>query len=72
MVDCGSVRILLDYRPALRERTGVGEFVHELTRALALGDDDEISVLTVSWKDRPAPNLSAELGAVRIVDRRAF
>jgi glycosyltransferase involved in cell wall biosynthesis len=29
------VRILLDYRPALRQRTGVGEYVHQLGRALA-------------------------------------
>jgi glycosyltransferase involved in cell wall biosynthesis len=29
------VRILIDYRPALRERTGVGEYVHQLARALA-------------------------------------
>lgn len=29
------VRILLDYRPALRERTGVGEYVHQLAAALA-------------------------------------
>jgi glycosyltransferase involved in cell wall biosynthesis len=64
------VRILLDYRPALRERTGVGEFVHELTRALATTGADEISILTASWKDRPAPGLAAELGGVRIVDRR--
>jgi glycosyltransferase involved in cell wall biosynthesis len=64
------VRILLDYRPALRERTGVGEFVHELTRALAGTGADEVSVLTSSWKDRPAPTLQAELGHVRIVDRR--
>ena len=28
--DAARVRILLDYRPALRERTGVGEYVHEL------------------------------------------
>ena len=28
------MRILLDYRPALRQRTGVGEYVHELARAL--------------------------------------
>ena len=43
-----SVRILLDYRPALRERTGVGEFVHELARALATdgdrrGRDDQLA-----------------------------
>jgi glycosyltransferase involved in cell wall biosynthesis len=30
-----AVRILIDYRPALRERTGVGEYVHQLTTALA-------------------------------------
>jgi glycosyltransferase involved in cell wall biosynthesis len=29
------VRILIDYRPALRQRSGVGEYVHQLTRALA-------------------------------------
>lgn len=28
------MRIVLDYRPALRARTGVGELVHELARAL--------------------------------------
>ena len=27
-----AVRILLDYRPALRQRTGVGEYVHEAGR----------------------------------------
>jgi glycosyltransferase involved in cell wall biosynthesis len=65
------VRILLDYRPALRERTGVGEYVHELARALARNAaGDEISILTTSWKDRPAAGLTAELGDVRIIDRR--
>jgi len=29
------VRILIDYRPALRQRSGVGEYVHQLARALA-------------------------------------
>jgi glycosyltransferase involved in cell wall biosynthesis len=29
------VRILIDYRPALRQRTGVGEYVHQLARGLA-------------------------------------
>jgi glycosyltransferase involved in cell wall biosynthesis len=48
------VRILVDYRPALRERTGAGEYV---------------PIFTSSWKDRPAPHLSAELGS-RVVDRR--
>jgi glycosyltransferase involved in cell wall biosynthesis len=63
------VRILVDYRPALRERTGVGEFVHELTRALAERDrNDEIAIFTSSWKDRPAPALASEMPSVRIVD----
>jgi glycosyltransferase involved in cell wall biosynthesis len=70
VVDSPSVRILLDYRPALRDRTGVGEFVHELGRALARTGTDDISILSASWKDRPAANLAAELGAVRIIDRR--
>jgi glycosyltransferase involved in cell wall biosynthesis len=70
VVDCPSVRILLDYRPALRDRTGVGEFVHELGRALARTGTDQISILSASWKDRPAANLADELGAVRIIDRR--
>jgi glycosyltransferase involved in cell wall biosynthesis len=29
------VRVLIDYRPALRSRTGVGEYVHQLVLALA-------------------------------------
>jgi glycosyltransferase involved in cell wall biosynthesis len=67
------VRILLDYRPALRRRTGVGEFVHELTKALAppvRARGDTLAVLTSSWKDRPPRELSEELPGVRIVDRR--
>ena len=38
------VRILLDYRPALRQRTGVGEYVHELAAALsgALGAGERL------------------------------
>jgi len=49
------VRALIDYRPALRERTGIGEYTHELVRALASGiapSDLDISVFSSSWKDR--------------------
>ena len=75
MLPCGAVRILLDYRPALRERTGVGEFVHELTRALAADihrqrRGDQLAILTTSWKDRPAASLAAELPNVEVIDRR--
>ena len=67
------VRILVDYRPALRERTGVGEFVHELARALSAPTNppssDEIVLFSSSWKDRLAPALASEMPAARIVDR---
>jgi glycosyltransferase involved in cell wall biosynthesis len=48
------LRILLDYRPALRERTGVGEYVHEIAAALArrLAPDEELALFSSSWKDR--------------------
>jgi len=67
------VRILVDYRPALRERTGVGEYVHELAKALAAQVDrdrnDEIALFTSSWKDRPEPTLASQMPApVRVVD----
>ncbi len=56
-----SLRILIDYRPALRARSGVGEYVHELARALvARGDPpgparaagDQVTLFSSSWKDR--------------------
>ena len=65
----GAVRLLLDYRPALRERTGVGEFVHQLARALAAGTD-QVTVFSASWKDRIDPRDAAELGEARIIDKR--
>jgi len=72
---CGTlfaVRIVVDYRPALRERTGVGEYVHELVKALAAPTADQpghqLTLFTNSWKDRPAPDLKSEMPSVRIVD----
>jgi glycosyltransferase involved in cell wall biosynthesis len=66
------VRILVDYRPALRERTGVGEYVHELAKALSRqseGDRNrEITLFTSSWKDRPDPALASQMPSVTIVD----
>ena len=55
--DAARVRILLDYRPALRQRTGVGQYVHELARALpaALAAGDSLVLFSSSWKDRLAP-----------------
>jgi glycosyltransferase involved in cell wall biosynthesis len=63
------VRILLDYRPALRERTGVGEYVHELAAALdrRRSADDSLTLFSSSWKDRVA---SRPIARVRVVDAR--
>ncbi len=55
------VRILFDYRPALRQRTGVGEYAHELARALVAQPADaahgrlDLTVFSSSWKDRLDP-----------------
>ncbi len=48
------MRILLDYRPALVTRTGVGEYVHRMAEALvrvSAGRDD-IALFASSWKHR--------------------
>ena len=63
------MRILVDYRPALRQRTGVGEYIHQLIRAYARAYPDEMMLFTSSWKDRPPLQVSSELG-VPIIDRR--
>jgi glycosyltransferase involved in cell wall biosynthesis len=68
------VRVLLDYRPALRERTGVGEYAHQLVRALLAAFPPngtrsiELSLFSSSWKDRLTR--SAELAGASPVDRR--
>ncbi|HET9466925.1 MAG TPA: glycosyltransferase family 1 protein [Vicinamibacterales bacterium] len=64
------MRIVIDYRPALRARTGVGEHIHQVARALARAGTDEITVFSSSWKDRVAPAASKDLPGARIVDRR--
>jgi len=69
------VRVLIDYRPALRERSGVGEYTHQLVRALLASYPPDASarkrawvLVWSSWKDRLAP--AAELAGATIVDRR--
>jgi glycosyltransferase involved in cell wall biosynthesis len=48
------VDILMDYRPALRQRTGVGQYVHGLATSLAarLEAHDSLTLFSSSWKDR--------------------
>ena len=62
------LRILVDYRPALRQRTGVGEYAHHLAAALARRQDDaRVTLFSSSWKDRLAPDVVA--GAA-VIDAR--
>ena len=64
------MRVLIDYRPALRDRTGVGEWVHALVSALVDisrdGDRLDLTAFGSSWKDR----LTSAPAGVRAVDRR--
>lgn len=71
------MRLLVDYRPALRARTGVGEWVHQLVKStLSLGIDPsgpaapDIALFVSSWKDRPAPDALADLPGAQVFDRR--
>ncbi len=74
------MRVLLDYRPALRERTGVGEYVHQLARALAQPEAaggtrgasgaDEVVLFSSSWSDRLDCSDAAEVRAARTIDLR--
>ncbi len=66
------MRVLLDYRPALRNRSGVGEYVHELAGALAstVPPDHRLELFTSSWKDRFQPHLAPHIPGVTVHDRR--
>ncbi|MGB2716737.1 MAG: glycosyltransferase family 1 protein [Vicinamibacterales bacterium] len=63
------MRIVLDYRPALRERTGVGEYVHGMASALRaqLDPDDSLALFSSSLRDRLNP---AVVPGASIVDAR--
>lgn len=58
--------MLFDYRPALRARTGVGEYLHGMVCALAktAAPDDRVVAFSSSWKDR----LAVPCDGVEIVD----
>jgi glycosyltransferase involved in cell wall biosynthesis len=68
------VRVLIDYRSALRSRSGVGEYVHRLAAALlTVGRANpsrplDLTLFSSSWKDRLT--LDGELDGARTVDRR--
>ena len=65
------MRIVIDYRPALRNRSGVGEYVHQL--ACALRDQcphDELTLFTSSWSDRATPQIRSDVHGARVSDHR--
>ena len=69
------MRVLIDYRAALRERSGVGEYAHQLVRALlevraanASKLPIDVSVFSSSWKDRL--RLGADIAGAHAIDRR--
>ncbi len=69
------MRVLLDYRPALRERTGVGEYAYQLARALLAAFPPgtsaqplDLTLFSSSWKDRI--DRDRDLDGARVVDRR--
>jgi glycosyltransferase involved in cell wall biosynthesis len=72
------MNLLLDYRPALRDRTGVGEWVHQLALNLlglkAEGDPAaaglSLTLWSSSWRDRPQPSVLRVLNGATFVDRR--
>jgi glycosyltransferase involved in cell wall biosynthesis len=66
---------LIDYRPALRGRSGVGEYAHQLIRALLAtrassesAAELDISIFSSSWKDRL--QLPEEIAGAQPIDRR--
>ena len=69
------MRVLIDYRPALRQRSGSGEYTHQLVKALlaaypatGLSRALELTLFSSSWSDRLAH--SPDLPATAAVDRR--
>jgi len=63
------VRIVSDYRPALRQRSGVGEYIHHLATHLADGPgrDDEVVLFSSSLRHQVDPST---LRGMRVANRR--
>jgi glycosyltransferase involved in cell wall biosynthesis len=65
------MRIVIDYRPALRTRTGVGEYVHQLARALGrLFAGDRLTLFSSSWSDRFDATLASAIPGARLSDHQ--
>jgi glycosyltransferase involved in cell wall biosynthesis len=63
------VRIVVDYRPALRQRSGAGEYIHRLVTALAAGPgrQDDIVLFSSSLRHRADPSA---IDGLRVTNRR--
>jgi glycosyltransferase involved in cell wall biosynthesis len=68
--------VIIDYRPALKQRSGVGEYAHQLVKALlGVYPPDggnaalHLSLFSSSWKDR-LHLADGELAGAETVDRR--
>ncbi len=69
------VRVVIDYRSALTSRSGVGEYTHQMVKALldafpsaATGTPLDLTIFSSSWRDRLRPD--ADLRGAARVDRR--
>lgn len=68
------MRVLVDYRSALKGRSGVGEYAHGLVKALlaaggtAPGHGVDLTIFSSSWKDRLT--VPPDLGGVTAIDLR--
>lgn len=69
------MRVLLDYRAALRERSGVGEYTHQLVAALLrrFGSNGgpatlDLWIFSSSWKDRLA--VASDIAGAHAIDCR--
>jgi glycosyltransferase involved in cell wall biosynthesis len=71
------MHLLVDYRPALRARTGVGEWIHNLVRSVLHlparsggTPPPSVTLFVSSWKDRPSADARRDLGGAAFADRR--
>ncbi len=63
------MRVLMDYRPALHERTGVGEYTHQLIREVAVTNRaDSVTAFSSSWKNRVPSAARADLPGATVLD----
>jgi glycosyltransferase involved in cell wall biosynthesis len=69
------VRVVIDYRSALTSRSGVGEYTHQLVKALleafppgVPGTPFDLTIFSSSWRDRLRPD--PDLRGAAVVDRR--